>query len=508
MEGGVKMAEKSIIIIGAGIAGLSAGCYGQMNGYNTHIFEMGTKPGGVCTSWKRKGYTIDGCMHWLVGSGRASNFYRIWEELGIMQNHIFINHEEYWSIEGSNGKSLVLYADLRRLESHMKELAPEDSDFIEDFVKGLRKLIGFDMPVDKAPELTNIFDKVKMLFKILPYLGLMRKWGKMTVSQFAERFKNQFMREVFLAPLGDLKDFPIFALMMPLAWLNQKTAGYPLGGSLKFSKTIEKRYVDLGGKVSYKSPVAKILVKNDKAVGIKLAVGTEHRADIVISAADGRTTIFDMLEGKYINDKIRGYYDNFSLFPPLLHVAYGVARTFDDLPQSVSGFNILLDEPITIAGKEIKRLPLHIYNFDPSLAPKGKTVIKFMINTEWEYWDELYKDPECYKTEKERLADELLTILDKRYPGLAEQVEMTDVATPMTWVRYTGNWKGSYEGWMEMSLGSGERMDKTLPGLDGFYMVGQWVEPGGGLPPAAMSGRNVTQIICKKDKRPFVTTTP
>ena len=85
---------------------------------------------------------------------------------------------------------------------------------------------------------------------------------------------------------------------------------------------------------------------------------------------------------------------------------------------------------------------------------------------------------------------------------------MTDVATPMTWVRYTGNLKGSYEGWIEMSLDSGEHMDKTLPGLDGFYMVGQWIEPGGGLPPAAISSRNITQIIYRKNKRPFVTTTP
>jgi phytoene dehydrogenase-like protein len=316
------------------------------------------------------------------------------------------------------------------------------------------------------------------------------------------------MREVFLGPVGDIADFPILALMMPLAWLNQKTAGYPLGGSLEFSKTIEKRYLDLGGKIDYKSPVAKILVENDKAVGIKLSNGTEHRADIIISAADGHTTIFGMLEGKYIDDKIKGYYDNFSLFPPLLHVAYGVARTFQELPRSVSGFNLLLDKPITIAGKEHTRLTLHVYNFDPNLAPEGKTVVKFIINTEWEYWDELYKDTEVYKAEKERLANELLAILDKRYPGLSDQVEMTDVATPMTWVRYTGNWKGSYEGWMEISLGFGKRIDKTLPGLDGFYMVGQWVEPGGGLPPAAQSGRNVIQVICKRDKKSFLASTP
>jgi len=499
---------KSIIIVGAGIAGLSSGCYGQMNGYSTQIFEMDTRPGGVCTSWKRKGYTIDGCMHWLVGSGPASSFYGIWKELGIMKEHTFIDHEEYLSVEGSNGKSLNLYADLERLNNHMKDLAPEDSNVIDDFSKGLEKLIGFDMPVDKAPELTNFFDKVKMAFRILPYLGFMRKWGKMTIGQFANRFKSPFMREVFLAPVGDLVDFPILAVMMPLAWLSQKTAGYPLGGSLELSKTIEKRYLDLGGKVNYKSRVVKILVKNDNAVGIVLADGTEHRADIIISTADGRTTIFDMLEGKYIDDKIRGYYSNFSLFPPLLHVAYGVTQTFDDLPRSVSGFNLLLDEPISVAGKELTRLSLHVYNFDPSLAPKGKTVIKFMINTEWEYWNELYKDTEGYKAEKERLANELMTILDKRFPGLSEQVEMIDVATPMTWVRYTGNWKGSYEGWNEISMGLGKGMEKTLPGLCSFYMAGQWVEPGGGLPPAAQSGRNVIQLICNKDKNKFTTSTP
>ena len=54
----------------------------------------------------------------------------------------------------------------------------------------------------------------------------------------------------------------------------------------------------------------------------------------------------------------------------------------------------------------------------------------------------------------------------------------------------------------------GLRMDKTLPGLDSFYMAGQWVQPPGGLPMAAISGRYVTQIICKVDKRPFVTTVP
>jgi phytoene dehydrogenase-like protein len=92
-----------------------------------------------------------------------------------------------------------------------------------------------------------------------------------------------------------------------LAWQHVKEAGYPVGGSLDFARAIEKRYLQLGGKISYKKAVDKIIVENGKAVGIKLADGTEHRSDIVISAANGHATIFDMLDGKFINDKIRGY---------------------------------------------------------------------------------------------------------------------------------------------------------------------------------------------------------
>ncbi len=86
---------------------------------------------------------------------------------------------------------------------------------------------------------------------------------------------------------------------------------------------------------------------------------------------------------------------------------------------------------------------------------------------------------------------------------------MRDVATPLTWERYTGNWRGSFEGWLiTKETFPPFHMSKTLPGLKDFYMAGQWVEPGGGVPTAAMSGRNVIQILCKRDRKTFVTQTP
>jgi phytoene dehydrogenase-like protein len=101
----------------------------------------------------------------------------------------------------------------------------------------------------------------------------------------------------------------------------------------------------------------------------------------------------------------------------------------------------------------------------------------------------------------------VVALLDKRFPGLANQVEMRDVATPMTWVRYTGNWRGAYEGWMLTPKTLMHQWKKTLPGLDNFYMAGQWVVLGS-MPTAVMSGRHSIQIICNKDKKKFTTSTP
>jgi len=143
------MVEKSIIIIGAGIAGLSAGCYGQMNGYRTHIFEMHDKPGGVCTSWQKEGYTISNCIHWVMGLGPGSKFYRIWEELGTVQGRKMVNYDVVKRVEGSDGRTFIIYTDIDRLEQHMKELAPEDKDVIEEFIKGIRTCTRYDMPIEK-----------------------------------------------------------------------------------------------------------------------------------------------------------------------------------------------------------------------------------------------------------------------------------------------------------------------------------------------------------------------
>ena len=446
-------------------------------------------------------------MHWLLGSNPGTGFYHIWEELGAVQGRRFVNQEEYIRFEGEDGKVFSVYTDIDRLEQHMKELAPEDEKVIGEAIKAARKCTRFEIPVEKARELYTPVDYLKMMPKMFPILRFMSKWGKISTLDVAKRVKNPLLSQ-FLLTYAELPDYSMIVLLMALAWHHQKHAGYAVGGSLEFARAIERRYLDVGGEINYKSRVARILVENDNAVGVRLADGSEHRGDIVISAADGRTTIFDMLEGKYINDKIRNLYDNSPLFPPLIQIALGVKRSFNEVPHLVSGINYPLDEPVTIAGQELTRLGVHVYNYDTSTAPKGKTVLKVLLNSDYGYWKELRKDTKRYRDEKKKIADQVISLLEQRFPGLADHVEMRDVATPMTWERYTGNWRASHEGWLMTTRNLNMRLSKTLPGLKNFYMAGQWVMPGGSLPYVAVSGRDVIQIICKKDKKPFATTTP
>lgn len=103
----------------------------------------------------------------------------------------------------------------------------------------------------------------------------------------------------------------------------------------------------------------------------------------------------------------------------------------------------------------------------------------------------------------------VIDVLNKRYPGLRDSVEVVDVATPVTYERYTGNWKGAFAGWAlstrKMSLMMGIGMDKILPGLSNFYMIGQWVEPGGNVELSCASGRDVIKDICSNLGKDFIT---
>ena len=503
-----ETSDNSIIIIGAGFAGLAAGIYAQMNGYQTRIFEMHDKPGGLCTSWKRKGYTIDACIHWLVGSAPDSNMHDFWQETGITQDREFIYMDEYMHFECSDGRTLTFYTDVDRLEKHLLEFSPRDSDQIREFTNAIRICMAFDQPSKNVPFIRRLFKRIRLILTFISKGKKLQEWMKITGKEFAARFKDPVLKQAFDEIW--IPEFSILFMFFTFAYLHRRNAGYPLGGSMPMSKALEERYKALGGTIFYNKRVENILTDANKATGIRLEDGTEHRSRFVISAADGYATIFNMLDGKYSDEKIRHMYDKWPLFPSLIFIGLGVRRQLNDIPLSVSGFSFPINEPVQIGNKMRDRISVHLYHHDKSMAPEGCTALTLMFETDYEYWKKLRENKMEYEQKKDEIASTVIRLLEQRFPGISSQVEMTDVATPMTFERYTGNWKGSFEGWLITPENANvlmKPMSQTLPGLSNFYMCGQWVEPGGGLPTGIMSGRRLIKTICKEDKRKFRTTT-
>jgi phytoene dehydrogenase-like protein len=503
---------KSIIIIGAGIAGLSAGCYAQMNGYKTRIFEMHDKPGGLCTSWMRSGYTFDGCIEWLLGSKAGTDINRMWQELGAVQGRRFIDYDVFQRIEGSDGRTLCIYADLDLLERHLKELSPADSALIEELCNIGRRTTPF-VDIDSP---SSLVEGIKMGIRMLPFIAMMLKYGKIPTEAFAARFSDPFLRQGLLAyaDVNGGTTLPLAGLMYTPAAIHLHDGGYPIGGSLEFARAIERRYLDLGGEMHYNSRVDGILVepspadRGDRVAGIRLSDGSEHRAEVVISAADGHATIFDMLEGRYASDKLRAIYEKRPIYPSWVQVSLGVACKLCDEAQTVS---YCLAEPMEIAGSRIERIDIRHFCMDDSMAPPGKSALVVRFTCDQAYWKALYNDTERYEAEKMDIAAKVIQQLERLMPVISGLIEVVDVATPVTVERYTGNWKGSSMGWLittDTIYSMAKGMDKTLPGLKDFYMCGQWVEPGGGLPTVAGSGRGVIRMLCKRDRKKFKTCFP
>ena len=499
--------EKSVVIVGAGIAGLATGCYARMNGYKTTIFEMHSIPGGLCTAWKRKGYTFDISMHMLSGS-KAGPLRQMWQELGVVKDRTFFYHNEVARIE-SGEKSLSICTDPRRLEEQMLALSPADAKLTKELI---RLLSGRSMAGAlslKPAEMAGPFDKLKMLAAVLPLLGTFRKFSKLTIQEFARRFQDPFLREavrMFIdSPGWPMLRFPMVAMagFMQTAVLE---AGAPLGGSQDVLFRMAEYCQSLGGEIRYRSPVRDVIIENDRAVGIRLEDGTEQRADIVVWAGDGHTAIFDILGGRYLSDEIRSMYKEWTPVLPIVHVALGVARDLSKEPRRIV---FKLEKPISIAGEEHRWLCVLHHCFDPSMAPAGKSAVEVWYATRYDYWEKLARDRVRYKEEKKRIAEATIAELDRRWPGFASQVEVVDVPTPATYVRYTGNWQGSPDGWyITPENMMKQTMLRSLPGLSGFHMVGQWTVPFSGTVMAALSGRQLVQLLCRRSGKPFVTSAP
>jgi phytoene dehydrogenase-like protein len=501
-----KPAAEKVIIIGAGIAGLSCGCYLQMNGIQTEILEASLLPGGLCTAWHRGPYVFDGCLRWLVGLKPPSAFHQVWTELGAITGRKIFVHDETLRLEGIGGQTVNIHSDMDKLARELKRIGPEDADRIDKLIRDARRCASLEPPLENPLELMTPFEKIRIGLRYLPLARTILRYKNLPITTYLARYQNKFLREALQLIVGN-EAMSALVLVMLLAFRTRNNTGFVAGGSWDFAMAIADRYARLGGTVRFKTRATSIKVENNRATGVQCADGTFVPATTVISCADGHTTIFKMLDGKFVNKKIRYLYDHCQPFPAIIQVSLGIKKVFPDAPHTL---NLPLSQPLRVDDEtQLNRMEVETFGTESGFCPAGCTVMTVRVQARYEFWIGLKKtDQQRYRAEKKKLVQEIIAILDQRFPGLVENLERTDIATPATFVRYTSNWQGSYEGWLPTPGILGRPIPYTLPGLKNFYMAGHWVVAGGGLPSAALAGRYAAQMVCAQFGKKFAATTP
>ena len=492
---------RKIIIIGAGISGLTAGIYGQKSGYETEIYEMNPVPGGLCSSWVRDGMLIDGCIHWMTGTKKGTEMRGMWDDLHAFTDEEIIKSDNFGTVE-YEGQKITFWCDLEKFKNELIKLSLEDKKMIKRTVYMIYKIQNMPLPTDVPLSEMSVWRKIRFGLSAFPYLKMYILSRKNSRDDFANKFKHPAIRYAFSKIVPG--DGNLYSTLYAYGTVALDNGGVLKGGSTTLINNLVNMYKDRGGIIHYNSPVKKILIENDHATGIILKNGEVKKADYVIATCDVNHTLV-LLENKYT---IKGYEKRYSRpdiypSPTCVYISYKINyETYKKLGISpIFRFN---SEPFVVGKKTVNSVPLRTYCYDETFIKDGYVLATSLIhqsNEDYLFWSEAFENRQEYMAEKNRIANEVTTRLIKRFPELEGNIKVIDVCSPLTYHRYTNSYCGSYMPFAYTSKGSIYYSRGKIKGLKNLMLAGQWMVLPGGIPIAMMSGKFAIQRILKENHR-------
>lgn len=500
------MAQK-VVIIGGGIAGLSAGIYAQKAGFDSTVYEKHTIPGGQCTGWMRDGHYIDNCICWMTCAKEGYSLWDMWKDSGICAPGVEIHqHQEFYRSE-LNGQTIHLWADLKRAEKEMLELSPEDEKEIKKFFKHVKLSESLEVPVKKPLDMMNLFDFIQLGIKMRKMLPVLRHYSKMSVGELAEKFKHPLIKKVILDYFP--KDYLAHLLVAAYGTISSGGGGVPVGGSFAAMQRMANRYKELGGTLLCSKPVAKVLMAEDgkTASGILLEDGTEIKADYVICSTDTFHTFEKLIDKKYMPLPLKKSYDDRENNP--LGSSFHAAFSYDGVTDQIAGRTFFDCDGYNLAGRTITRTNIKNYSFEKTTVPEGKTLLQVKIlepEKEYLYWKNLYEtDKEKYDAEKNAAALEIQKTIEKRFPFTQGKLKLLDVWTPFTYTRYCNAYRGVYMTFITTKKSPNlSNVPGIVKGVKNLFLAGQWLMLPGGIPVALVTGKYAVQRILKSQKKSII----
>ncbi|MBP3477273.1 MAG: NAD(P)/FAD-dependent oxidoreductase [Lachnospiraceae bacterium] len=494
----MKDEKKKIVIIGAGIAGLSAGIYGLLAGYEVSIYEKNQVAGGECMGWNRRGYHIDNCIHWLTGTKKGTELRKVWETVGALSpDQEFAGTEVFYTSCVGNQRA-TLWNDLERTEKELLELSPEDEAEIRKFITHVRYAQSCEVPSSKPMDMMGIRDYIEMGRSMADMPKVMKEYGKIDLEDLAEKFKHPVLKKLVSGYMP--KEYTAYSFIVSYATMASGNGEIPAGGSLAMVNRMVKRFRELGGTLFCGTSVNRILIQGKKTYGIALENGEQITADYVICAADARVLFTQLIGEKYMNKRWREVYSDTRRYP--LFSGFQIAYSISKERYHENG-NVLFDcEPFMIGGRSVENVCVKSFAYEKAFAPESKTVLQTNVlqyDEDYFFWESL--DKEEYRRKKEELIGIITDRILTRFPELEGDIEFLDCWTPLTYHRYCNAYHGAYMSFVTKKDEKPFRVKGTVKGISNLYLASQWIMAPGGLPVAVVAGKFAVQRILKKEGR-------
>jgi len=492
--------KKKILIVGGGISGLSAGISAIQQGFEPLIIEKNPLLGGLCMGWKRKGFDVDGCIHWITGTKKGTQLYDMWKSVGAFKDEE-IFHMPSWGTIDYEGVQVPFLTDLAKAEEAWIKISPEDSKHIKKFFKTVKAYIDVELPTEAPTAYLSYKTLFKFIFKLIKYFPTYELGLFSSCDHYAKKFKHPALRYAIthIQPgKGNL-----YSMMFSYANIASGNGGNIKGGSLKFVENIANKYYELGGEVMLNTTVKKVKFYHRRAIGVILEDGRTINGDYVITCCDANYALMNLLKGKFPVHKLAKRYNHPKKHPApscvLIHFAV------EDMVNVDTPYNFSC-EPFSVGGYKVDHINMRSLSYDPMYVKGNKTVVQVMIDQyskHFDYWKNLYKNQEKYKKVKEIIAKMVMVQIEAKFPELTGKISLLDVATPMTFNRYVNASRGTYMGFLYNWYSSALMISGKVPFLRKFYLSGQYVQCPGGLPLALVAGNHSIQRIRYKENSLF-----
>lgn len=457
-----------VIVIGAGVAGLSCAGILAKNKKRVLLLERHHQVGGYCTSFKRKGFTFDAAVHHIGGCGRYSVIGRLVAELGAEVKFKQLNPLDRLIFPD---RVEVIPADIDEFKENLINRFPQESENLDRWFRDIIRL----------------------------YRAVIQQEGKIldrlqdrTYHEFLEDYFNDpVLKEILSAQYGYIGARPqeASAIGMTQMLVNYLKDGayYPIGGTQRFSDALAGSFEGLGGDLKMRAAANEIMVDKGRCRGVRLEGGEEFYADNIVSAMDIRSTF-----GYLIQDKIyREYREELARLVPsitmfLLYLGFSQDADISNLPR---GFYM---RPMEV-GTDWLYLTVPT-NEDSSIAPPGGQIINVVVPFPNVIWDGT--DMHSFK---EVMRRKTLAFLESRSPGIGNHIEVMESASPATLCRYTRNSRGAAYGWAVSPEQSGKKRLSPITPMKNLYLAGHWTTPGPGVNAVAASGWRAAQHIIRNN---------